>query len=446
MAKKPTKGITTPKGFRAAGGACGIKPSGKPDLALIVADQPCTAAGVFTTSKTPAPPVTVGRRNIRSGRAQAIVCNSGIANASTGKAGERHALQMCQRVAKSAGIDSSNEKLVIAASTGVIGVPLPMDKIGSKIESLADQLARGPKADTNAAQAIMTTDLVPKHAYKMLRLPAAARAQGGEKGGKTVHIAGICKGSGMIAPNMATMLAFITTDVNIKPALLKKALGKAVAESFNRISVDQHTSPSDMVLVLASGLADNTPINRPGKDLNRFRAALTDLCKDMAYQIVKDGEGATKVFRVCVTGAKNQKDADRVGKSIVDSPLVKTAVHGGDPNWGRIVTAAGYSGAAIQPDRLTLSISSLVGPGLPGQTPRSKSTAAATRKTASRVCVLRRGKPVTLPAPTQRKLTKIMATREIIFEINLGLGTAKTEWLGCDISKQYVTINADYTT
>jgi glutamate N-acetyltransferase / amino-acid N-acetyltransferase len=256
----------------------------------------------------------------------------------------------------------------------------------------------------------MTTDLTPKVASCIVKL-----------GGKPVRFAGICKGSGMIAPNLATMLVFLTTDAAIAPAALQRALRGACISSFNRISVDQHTSPSDTVLVLASGLAGNRKIaTTSGKDYAAFAAALTGLCRDLAYQIVKDGEGATKVFRVRVQHAKTERDADRVGRAVVDSPLVKTAVHGGDPNWGRITTAAGYSGGALTPEKMSLH----VGP----------------------VCVYRRGQPVKLTAAQQRQLNAIMQAKEITFTLDLGLGQASVEWLGCDLSREYIRINADYTT
>lgn len=425
MAKPNPKGITTPKGFRAAGGACGIKASGKPDLALIVSDRPCAAVGVFTTSQTPSAPVVVAKRHLRSGAAQAIVCNSGIANAATGKVAQINAALMCKLTAEHVGLDKANPRLVLPSSTGVIGHQLPMHKISQGIEKLASRLTRGPGANADAARAIMTTDLVPKQAYRSLRL--------GRKPGKLVNLAGICKGSGMIAPNMATMLAFITTDAAISSTMLAAALKRAANESFNRISVDQHTSPSDMVLVLANGAADHTAITKPGTDFKRFRDALIDLCQDLAYQIVQDGEGATRVFRVRVTRAKTQKDADRIGKAIVNSPLVKTAVHGGDPNWGRIVTAAGYSGAKVNPDTMSLSV------GGADASPPGK-------QRAKEICVFDRGRPVVVNTAGLRQLKQIMAGKEIVFTINIGLGKAQTEWLGCDLSKQYVTINADYTT
>lgn len=409
MSKKPTNGVTTPKGFRAAGGTCGIKASGNPDLTLIVADVLCSAAGVFTTNKMKSEPVQVDLLHLKSGKARAIICNSGNANASTGKPGYDNAVEMCRLTAQAIGCET---KQVLVSSTGIIGRPLPMDKIGRGIATLASKLDRGSASDAAAARGIMTTDLVPKTSYAQLKLD-----------GKTIHLAGICKGSGMIAPNMATMLAFITTDAAIAPAVLKKALQKAAIGSFNRISVDQHTSPSDSVIMLASGLAGNKTIPATGKAFDQFVEALTGLCADMAYQIVKDGEGATKVFRVRVTGAKNEKDADRVGRAVVDSPLVKTAVHGGDPNWGRITTATGYSGASVVAEKMSLFIGH-----------------------QKDVCVFEKGIPTTLTKVQTRKLVKLMQQKEIVFTLELGQGKADVEWLGCDLSRQYIAINADYTT
>lgn len=402
-------GLTTPKGFRAAGGVCGIKASGNPDLAIIVADAPCAAAGVFTTNKMKSEPVQVDLLHLRNGKAQAIVCNSGNANASTGKPGYEDALTMCADLASALGCATND---VLVSSTGIIGRPLPMDKISRGIATLVSRLDRGPVADAAAARAIMTTDLVPKSSHKQLKLA-----------GKTVHIAGICKGSGMIAPNMATMLAFVTTDAAMPSAVLKKALQKAAIGSFNRMSVDQHTSPSDSVLMLASGAAANKPLASSGTDYNHFVDALTELCVDLAYQIVKDGEGATKVFRVRVVNAKNEKDADRVGRAVVDSPLVKTAVHGGDPNWGRITTAAGYSGATVVAEKMSLYIGH-----------------------EKDVCVFEHGTPTPVNKTIARKLVKLMKQKEIVFTLDLGIGKTSVEWLGCDLSREYIAINADYTT
>ena len=399
--------ITRCRGFMAAGGVCGIKPSGKPDLALIVADVPCAAAGVFTTNRVVGAPVIVNKRHLRAtaGVARAIVCNSGISNSATGARGVRDAEAMCRAVAEAVGC---SPREVLVSSTGVIGRLLPTPRVVRGIGALSARLARGPKADAAAAAAIVTTDLATKSAFRRVRL-----------GGRTVSLAGIAKGSGMIAPNMATMLVFTVTDCAITASSLAAALREAALGSFNRISVDEHTSPSDTVLTLASGLAGNPRITaRRGRDYRAFVAALTELCRDLAYQVVRDGEGATRVFRVRVRGARDAADADRIGRAIVNSPLVKTAVHGADPNWGRIVTAAGYSGAAIRPERMRLSIGD--------------------------VAVFARGTPVTVTAT--RRLARLMREKEVTFTLDVGLGTASVEWLGCDLSRDYVAINADYTT
>ena len=405
MADSPSSvhGITYPRGFRAAGGTCGIKASGKPDLVLIVADHACAAAGMFTSSKVPGAPVIVSRKHVRSGKCRAIVVNSGCSNVATGKRGEKDALAMCKEVGKQVGCKASD---VLVCSTGVIGHFLPMDKIIPGIGTLAAQLSEGATTDSEVAQAILTTDLVKKTSYRSLKVA-----------GKEVRIVGIAKGSGMIQPNMATMLVFITTDVKISSTLLRASLKQAVTASFNRLSVDHDTSTSDSIMVLASGEAGNRKITTRGKAFNVFTKALTEVCGELAYQVVKDGEGATKVFRVKITGAKSMKDADKVGYAITGSPLVKTAVHGADPNWGRLAMAVGRSGAAVKPEKLTISIG--------GHT------------------VVPRGVNANAPlAPLEQH----MKGTEILFEIDLGLGKHAAEWLGCDLSREYITINADYTT
>ena len=408
MAKPSTgqRSITMPRGFRAAAATSGLKPSGDPDLALIVSDMPCQAAGLFTRNKFPGEPVKVARRHLRRGEIQAIVCNSGIANVATGRRGQADALAMAEHVAKLIGVETNQ---VLPSSTGIIGRFLPMDKVRRGIELAFDRLGRGRDADTESARAILTTDLVAKAAYRTIKISKT-----------TVRIGGIAKGSGMIAPHMATMLAFITTDAAIVADALRQSLRQAVDGSFNRISIDQDTSTSDSVFVLASGEAANRLIKPSGRSHDAFTAVLTDLCRDLAYQIVRDGEGATKVFRVKIRGALSQRDADRVGKSVVNSPLVKTAVHGGDPNWGRLIMAVGRSGAAVTPGKLSIKIGSIP--------------------------VCRRGQAVDLRGEHTRKLTDLMNRFDLQFEINLGLGQAKSEWLGCDLSRKYVEINADYTT
>ncbi len=421
MAVKFPRSVTLPKGFQAAGTTCGIKPSGRPDMALILAEKPCAAAAVFTKNKLPGAPVIVGKRHLRAGKAQAVVINAGIANDATGQEGVDNAINTCKLVSQQLGnLDIALPyRLVVPSSTGVIGPQLPMDKIAQGVDQLVDGLGRGPKVDRDAALGIMTTDLVPKAANVSLKF-----------NGKTVRIGGIAKGSGMIAPNLATMLVFITTDADISPAMLKHALRNATGASFNRISVDQHTSPSDTVAILASGLAGNRAITKTGKALDAFTEALTDACKKLAYQIVKDGEGATKVFHVTVNGARTEREADRVAKAVVDSPLVKTAVHGSDPNWGRIVTAAGYSGAAISPSKLSLSI------GKPG--PNGAVMGA--------VKVFDRGVPCVLSMAQAKRLDAAMARKELGFTLDLDRGKAGVTWLGCDLSREYIRINADYTT
>lgn len=399
------RSITAPQGFRAAGITCGIKASGRPDLALIAADDLCPAAAVFTTNAIPSEPVILGREHMRGGKLRAIVINSGNANASTGKRGLDDAFTMCAAVAQRLGCKPTQ---VLACSTGIIGHPLPMEKVLPGIDRLAVQLAASGRADSEAAHAILTTDLVPKAALRRVEI-----------GGKSVTLGGIAKGSGMIAPNMATMLCFITTDVAVSSSALGAAINQAVnaPASFNRISVDTDTSPSDTVVVIASGRAAHKTITGRGKLYAQFTAALTQLCRDLAYQVIADGEGATRVIRVRVTGAKSDDDALRVARSIAESPLFKSAVHGGDPNWGRLTMAVGKSGAAVNPGKLVLSI----GP----------------------VEVYRGGQPTHADLPT---LETLMRHKEVLVTANLALGRSSTEFLGCDLSREYVSINADYHT
>ncbi|MCC5828352.1 MAG: bifunctional glutamate N-acetyltransferase/amino-acid acetyltransferase ArgJ [Phycisphaeraceae bacterium] len=404
----PTPSITVPRGFRAAGGICGIKASGKPDLALIVADHPCDAAGVFTTNRMPGAPVIVARRHLRSGRAMAIVCNSGASNVCTGRAGLEDARAMAAHVAGTLGRPMRIGD-VLPGSTGVIGHRLPMAKILKGIDDLAPRLSRGVEADHAAATAILTTDTRSKSALRRMRL-----------GGRTVHIGGIAKGSGMIAPNMATMLVFLTTDAACPAPLLRRALKHAVDQSFNRISVDHDTSTSDMVLLLASGDSGHKPLRASDADYARFSRALESICMDLAEQVVLDGEGITRLFEVRITGAASVADADRIGHSVTGSPLVKTAIHGADPNWGRLVMAIGKSGARVRPDRVNITIAGFA--------------------------VCRRGEPVKHTAAQHRRLEAAMKADRIIIEIDLGLGKGQARWLGCDLSREYIAINADYTT
>jgi glutamate N-acetyltransferase/amino-acid N-acetyltransferase len=334
-----SSGVTAPRGFRAAGVAAGIKEEGL-DLALVVADAPCAAAGVFTLSRTSAAPVLVAREQLAPGRARAIVVNSGCANAATGAAGLDDAREMTHLAASALGCRPGE---VVVASTGVIGVRLPMEQIRTGIAEAAARLS--PEHGKDAARAIMTTDTKPKEASADLTL-----------GGVPCAVGGMAKGAGMIAPNMATMLAFFTTDVAIEPALLHRALVSAVGESLNRITVDGDTSTNDCAVVLASGAAGATAVGDEGPDYDAFRLALTEVARQLAQKLVRDGEGVTRVAEVRVEGACTQAEADRVARVVAESPLVKTALHGGDPNWGRVLAAVGRSGAEVDGSRVSIWI------------------------------------------------------------------------------------------
>ncbi|MEO1236026.1 MAG: bifunctional glutamate N-acetyltransferase/amino-acid acetyltransferase ArgJ [Planctomycetota bacterium] len=410
MSKDSGVSVTFPRGFRAAGGACGVKDSGRPDLCLIAADGPCAAAGVFTTNVFKGAPVLVGMRHLArgGGRARAVVCNSGNANVATLAAGgEDDAIAMCRAAAEAVGCEPIE---VLPASTGIIGRPLPIERITAGIAGLGTQLGVGPEHDRLAAEGILTTDLVTKTTHHTFEI-----------GGTEVRLGGIAKGSGMIAPSMATMLVFITTDVSIAPTALDAALKQANAASFSRMSVDGDTSTSDTVYVLANGDAGNATIeSAEGEAFERFTEALTEVCRRLADAIVRDGEGATRTFEVRVRGCKSIEDADRLGRSVTNSPLVKCAIHGLDPNWGRLVMAAGKAGADLNPDRFTVKIQGV--------------TVFADRRPA-----------VTEP-DALAALSAKMDTDRVVIDLDAHRGDGEATWLGCDLSRQYVAINADYTT
>jgi len=331
-------GVTAPQGFRAAAVAAGIKPD-RLDLALVVADHVSSAAGVFTTNRVQAAPVLVSREHLEGGKARAVVVNAGCANAGTGEAGLADAREMAAMTARA--VSCAAEEVVVA-STGVIGVRLPMARLRAGIEKAAASASRGGGAD--AARAILTTDTHPKEVH--VQVPLA---------GGTVTIGGMAKGAGMIAPHMATLLAFFTTDANVEAPLLRRLLAEAVGESLNRITVDGDTSTNDCAVVLASGAAE-VPVRGDGSDFVVFRNALVDVSRRLANMLVRDGEGASRVASVTVEGAASAPDADRVARVVAESPLVKTALHGGDPNWGRILAAAGRSGVEIDPSRVSIWI------------------------------------------------------------------------------------------
>ena len=334
-----TTGVTAPLGFRAAAVAAGIKPD-RLDLALLVADRPCAAAGVFTANLAQAAPVIVSREHLRGGRARAVVVNAGCANAATGAGGLDDAREMASVAARAVGCPVEE---VVVASTGVIGVRLPMEKVRRGIVEAAGRLEPGGGA--SAARAILTTDTKPKEVAVELRVGSAAAVVGA-----------MAKGAGMIAPNMATMLAFFTTDATVERVLLGRALREAVGDSLNRITVDGDTSTNDCAFVLASGARPGAMVDREGPGFDAFRQALAEAGRQLARLLVRDGEGVTRIAEVRVEGARTEAEADRIARTVAESPLVKTALHGGDPNWGRILAAVGRAGVPLDVGRVSVWI------------------------------------------------------------------------------------------
>ena len=391
-------GATTPKGFRAAGIHCGVKRE-KPDLALLVSEVPASAAGVFTTNKVKAAPVRYSQRVVAGGHAQAIVVNSGNANACTGEPGLADSAEMARLAAGALGLETN---AVLVASTGVIGVPLPMDAIRAGIPRAARSLSSDGAA---AASAILTTDRFPKTTAISLEID-----------GVTVSIGGMAKGAGMIHPNMATTLCFLTTDACVPPAVLRGALQRAVAESFNSITVDGDTSTNDAVLLLATGMAGGAPITT-GEGLARFTAALTAVAGELARMVVRDGEGATKLVEISVEGAASDLEARQAAMTVANSLLVKTALHGGEPNWGRILAALGRSGVEMNEETTDVSFGALdvvrAGLGVPGVW---DAAAAA------------------------------LEEKEVSIRIRLAVGNGAAKVWTSDLSEEYVRINGSYTT
>ena len=398
-------GVCAAKGFTANGVHCGIRKNhSKKDLALILSAVPASAAAVYTTNLVKGAPLTVTKEHISNGMAQAVICNSGNANTCNAN-GIEIAEAMSDLVAKQLKIASSN---VIVASTGVIGQPLSIDPIAAGMEELAAGLsADGGKA---AAEAIMTTDTVMKEVAVEFTVD-----------GKTCHIGGIAKGSGMIHPNMATMLVFITTDCAIAPDMLQKALSGDIANTFNMVSVDGDTSTNDMVTVLANGLAGNKPITADGEDFTTFMKALNTVTIALCRKIAGDGEGATKLLECKVTGAADLATAKTVAKSVICSSLLKAAMFGADANWGRVLCAIGYSGAAVDVNKVDVSF-------------RSK---------AGRIDVCKDGAGI----PFSEEIAKeVLLEKEIEILVELNSGEiASTAW-GCDLTYDYVKINGDYRT
>ena len=402
----PDGSVTSPQGFVAAAVAAGIKQSGRPDLVLVAADRDCAAAGVFTRNRVAAAPVLLDRATLAAGRAalRGVLINAGNANACTGEPGLADAREM-QRLAAAA-LGTRPEQLLVM-STGVIGVPLPMTRVAAGVAALAPLLSAG--GGLAAAEAIMTTDTRPKRAAVVVDLPDGQ-----------VTIGGMAKGAGMIHPDMATLLGVLTTDAVVAPDVLDSSLREAVAASFNAISIDGDTSTNDSIVLFANGAVGVAVADDESRA--RFAAALTDLCVQLAQMIVRDGEGATRFVTLVVSGAASTVDARRVADTIATSPLVKTAFAGGDPNWGRIMMAAGRSGAALDPARLALSV---IAPGAPP------------------LQLVRGGTPT---GYAEADAAAVFAQPEFTVHLDLGLGDGAATLWTTDLSHEYVSINADYRT
>jgi glutamate N-acetyltransferase / amino-acid N-acetyltransferase len=403
--------LTYARGFRAGTAACGIKAftagasaiptDQKDDLCVIYSAYPCDAGGVFTTNKVVSASVAIDKLHLQRSRVQALVVTSGNANACTGAQGFKDALLIAKLTGDRLDLDPDQ---VLVGSTGVIGRYLPMDTIKTGIAKACGDLT--VEAGEAAALAIMTTDTVPKTATLDV-----------EVGGATVRVGGMCKGSGMIHPNMATMLAYVTTDAAVEPGLIAKLVKPIADKSFNQVTIDGDSSTNDTFLILANGAAGNEPIRAGTPEAERLQAALLKVAQELARAIAKDGEGATKLITVKVEDAISDSEARLAARAVASSSLVKTAVHGGDPNWGRIVCALGYSGSELALDRLHLSIGGLV--------------------------VFERGAGVDVDLSQVRRAFE---QSEIEIVAKLGLGSGNAESWGCDLSEEYVRINADYTT
>lgn len=401
MIKKDTQGVTFAKGFTAAGVKAGIKKSGNLDVAVIYTKTQAVVAGTFTQNKVAAAPVYVSKEVVTTGTAHAIVANAGCANACTGQQGLDDAHKMAQIAADELGVNADD---VIVGSTGVIGVNLPMDKLEAGIKDAVANLSADGSG--NAGRAIITTDTHSKSVTCEFELS-----------GKTVRMGAIAKGSGMIRPNMATMLCYITTDIAIDQTLLQKAVSGCVEKSFNMISVDGDMSTNDMVIVLANGEANNAKITEENADYQIFFDKLMMLCTELAKQIAADGEGASKFLTINVKGAKSFADAKTVGMAIANSPLVKTAFFGEDPNWGRVICAVGYSGADMVPEKTVVKFGGIT--------------------------IFANGTGATYD---EKALAHVMKEKDIVIDIELNMGQEDATVWSCDLSYEYVKINGEYHT
>ncbi len=400
-------GVTAAQGFRAAGCAAGIKKNGSDDMAMIVSEVPCETAGTFTTNVVKAAPVIWDREIVRSGaKSRAVVVNSGVANACTGEEGMGYCRETAEEAKRVLGLESD---AVLVASTGVIGQQIPIDKIKNGIDMLSGKLSDSIGGGLDAAKAIMTTDTVSKEcAYSVTFTD-----------GTTATIGGCCKGSGMIHPNMCTMLCFLTTDVSISKEMLQKALSFVVPDTFNQVSVDGDTSTNDTCLILANGLAGNPVIAEENEDYFIFRNALLALCTNLAKKMAKDGEGATCLIECEIRNARSKEDAQVLARSVVSSTLTKAAIAGHDANWGRVLCAMGYSGKEFIPEKVDLFFESAAGT----------------------LQILRNG---TDTGYSEEKATEILSQNEIRIIADLKDGSAEGAAWGCDLTHEYVNINADY--
>lgn len=401
-----TGGVTAAKGFQAASTAAGIKYQNRTDMAMVYSEKPCKAAGTFTTNVVKAAPVKWDQNIVyHQPEAQVIVCNSGIANACTGEEGFGYCRETAKAAAEALGV---SENSVLVASTGVIGMQLPIQKLADGVKAMVPVLDGSPEAGNQAARAIMTTDTVEKEVAVEF-----------EAGGKTVTIGGMCKGSGMIHPNMCTMLGFVTTDLNISKELLQEALSENVQDTYNMVSVDGDTSTNDTVLLLANGMAENPEITEKNEDYQAFCEALNYVNTTLAKKIAGDGEGATALFEVKVIGAESKEQAVTLSKSVVTSSLTKAAIYGHDANWGRILCAMGYSGAQFDPEKVDLYFESRAG----------------------KIKIIENG---VATGYSEEEATRILSEEAVTAIADVKMGTCTATAWGCDLTYDYVKINADY--
>lgn len=399
-------GVTSAKGFLAASCAAGIKYKDRADMAMIYSETPCSAAGTFTKNIVKAAPVKWDQKVVyESPSAQAVVINAGIANACTGIQG----MESCQKTAEvAAGLLNIDDNAVLVASTGVIGMQLPIDRIAEGTKMMVEKLDGSEEAGLLAAKAIMTTDTIPKHIAVTVEID-----------GVPVTIGGMCKGSGMIHPNMCTMLCFITTDAAIDKVLLQEALSEDIIDTYNMVSVDGDTSTNDTVLLLANGQADNPKIDSKGENFELFKAALHEINTYLCRKIAGDGEGATALFEVKIVGAKEKAQAVTLAKSVVTSSLTKAAIYGHDANWGRILCAMGYSGADFDPEKVDLYFESKAG----------------------KIKIIENG---VATGYSEEEATKILSENEVTAIADIKEGDVSATAWGCDLTYDYVKINADY--